>query len=58
MSQKNVEVIAERLKHYPKDISALALEALELSAHLPEQSVAEHLESTVRRLVRERQAAE
>ncbi len=58
MTKANSEVIAERLKHYPDDVASLALEALQLSTHLPEQSVAEKLENTVRRLVRDRNGAE
>ena len=52
------EVIQERLKHYPDDVADLALEALDLSSTLPEQSVAEQLENTVRRIVRKQRGPE
>ena len=46
------EAIREKISHFPADVAELATEAVELAESLPEDSVSEKLESTVRRIIR------
>ena len=54
MARRINETIRERLSEFPKEVAVLALSAVELSESLPETSVSEQLENTVRRVIRER----
>jgi len=48
--------IKEKLKEYPSDLIELATEALRLSEEgIPEISIVEALEGTVRRIVKQRE---
>jgi len=51
MTDVNTHII-EKIKKFGAEVSELAKEALRLSENLPEQSVAEQLESMVRQIIR------
>lgn len=58
MSEIN-ELIKKKLESYPSDVVTLAMEAIEKSEKgLPEASVAEYLESVVRKIIRNRGSEE
>lgn len=45
--------IIEKLKVYPEDVQALAIEAIRLSERYPEAAVADQLQAAVRRLAKQ-----
>ena len=45
-------LITEKLRAFPPDIADLAIEAIKLSEHLPEEAVAEILSTRLREIVR------
>ena len=58
MSEIN-ELIKKKLESFPSDVVTLAMEAIEKSENgLPEASVAEYLESVVRKIIRNRGSEE
>lgn len=48
-------LIIEKLKTYPADVCELAIQAIRLSESYPETSVAEQLQSIVRKLARQQE---
>lgn len=51
-------LIVEKLSTYPDDVRTLALEAIRLSESYPEVSVAEQLQSTVRKLSKQHEGGD
>ena len=47
------DLIIEKLKQYPTDVQSLAVAAIRLSETLPVGSVAEQLESEIRKIIRQ-----